>query len=141
MRDIWIPRHSCLWNTSIFTRYISMHTDTHTHTHIYIYSHLYLHKRKWIYIYIYIYIYVLIGWLVGFYGISTFVGYLTPKPFYANDQFYFKQFSLAWVHSLIVNTFQFQTIQFIQTVLTLLIQFSINAYFVYTQLNVKIFIY
>ena len=23
----------------------------------------------------------LIGWLVGFYGISTFVGYLTPNPF------------------------------------------------------------
>ena len=36
-------------------------------------------------------------------GISTFVGYLMPNPFYANDQFYFKQFSLAWVHSLIVK--------------------------------------
>ena len=23
----------------------------------------------------------LFGWLVGFYGISTFVGYLTPNPF------------------------------------------------------------
>ena len=23
----------------------------------------------------------LVGWLVGFYGISTFVGYLTPNPF------------------------------------------------------------
>ena len=23
----------------------------------------------------------LVGWLFGFYGISTFVGYLTPKPF------------------------------------------------------------
>ena len=23
----------------------------------------------------------LIGWFVGFYGISTFVGYLTPNPF------------------------------------------------------------
>ena len=36
----------------------------------------------------------LVGWLVGwwvgwldFYGISTFVGYLTPNPFYANSQF------------------------------------------------------
>ena len=47
----------------------------------------------------------LVGWLVGwvFYDISTFAGYLTPNPFYANDQFYFKQFSLAWVHSLIVK--------------------------------------
>ena len=24
---------------------------------------------------------ITIGWLVGFYGISTFVGYLTPNPF------------------------------------------------------------
>ena len=23
----------------------------------------------------------LVGWLVGFYGISTFVGYLMPNPF------------------------------------------------------------
>ena len=44
----------------------------------------------------------LVGWLVGFYGIST-IGYLTPNPFYANGQFYSKQFSLAWVHSLIVK--------------------------------------
>ena len=34
-------------------------------------------------------------WLFGFYGISTFVGCLTPNYFYANSQFYFKQFSLA----------------------------------------------
>ena len=43
----------------------------------------------------------LVGWLVGwfgFYGISTFVGYLTPNPFFfffTNKQFYFKQFCLA----------------------------------------------
>ena len=43
------------------------------------------------------------GWLFGFYVISTFVGYLTPNPFYASILFYFKQFSLAWVHSLIVK--------------------------------------
>ena len=34
-------------------------------------------------------------WFVGFYGISTFVGYLTPKPFNINKQFYLKQFTLA----------------------------------------------
>ena len=28
-----------------------------------------------------LYIIIIQGWLVGFYGISTFVGYLTPNPF------------------------------------------------------------
>ena len=35
--------------------------------------------------------------------------------------FYIKQFSLAWVHSLIVKAFLFQAIQFSQTVLIQLI--------------------
>ena len=60
------------------------------------------------------------GWLVGFYGISTFVGHLTP------NQFYFKQFRLAWVHSLIVKIFLIQVIQL-----------SISIDFIYTQLNFK----
>ena len=39
-----------------------------------------------------------IDWLVGFYGISTFVDYLMPNPFFfTNNQFYFKQFSLTGV--------------------------------------------
>ena len=57
----------------------------------------------------------LVGWLVGFYGISTFVGYLTPNPFLYKESvhfqtiqfsmsiqlncqkhFYFKPFSLVW---------------------------------------------
>ena len=37
---------------------------------------------------------LIVGWLFGFYGISTFVGYLTPNLFLCK-QFYFKQFSLA----------------------------------------------
>ena len=45
----------------------------------------------------------LVGWVVKFYGISTFVGYLTPNLFYVNNKFYLKQFSLAWVHNLIVK--------------------------------------
>ena len=36
--------------------------------------------------------------LFGFYGISTFVGYLMQ-----NKQFYFKQFSLAYKNSSISN--------------------------------------
>ena len=43
----------------------------------------------------------LFGWII--YGISTFVGYLTPYAFYANIQFYVKLFSLTWVYSLIVK--------------------------------------
>ena len=46
----------------------------------------------------------LVGWLVGFYGISTFVGYYRQIHFYVNNQFYLKQFSLEWVHSSIVKT-------------------------------------
>ena len=37
----------------------------------------------------------------GRYGISTIEGYLIH--FYTNNQFYFKQFSLAWLHSLIIK--------------------------------------
>ena len=33
---------------------------------------------------LYIYIYISLVWFVGFYGISTFVGYLTPNPFLCN---------------------------------------------------------
>ena len=45
---------------------------------------------------------LLVGWL-DFYCISTFVGYLMLSPFYVNSRLYFKQFSLAWVHSLIAK--------------------------------------
>ena len=61
--------------------------------------------------------------------------------FYTNNKFYYKKkFSLAWVHRL-SKTFLFQAIQFIQTVLIPVIQFSISIDFVYRQLNVKIVIY
>ena len=61
--------------------------------------------------------------------------------FYTNNQFYFKQLSLAYVHSLLIKTFLFQAIQFIQTVLIQPIQFSISIDFIYTQLNVKTVLY
>ena len=50
--------------------------------------------------------------MVWFYGISTIVGYLMPILSFTYKQFYFKQFRLAWVHSLNVKTFLFQAIQF-----------------------------
>ena len=50
--------------------------------------------------------------------------------FYANSQLYLKQFSLVWVHSLIVKIVVIQ-----------LIQFSISTDFIYTQLNVKTVLY
>ena len=34
-----------------------------------------------IYIYMFVCVHVCVGWLVGFYGISTFAGYLMPNPF------------------------------------------------------------
>ena len=67
---------------------------THTHTHTYIYCIIWQQIITKVY-------FVDVGWLFGFYGISTFVGYL--MSFYTNNQFYFKQFSLAWVHSLIIK--------------------------------------
>ena len=58
------------------------------------------------------------------------------KFIFIQKQFYFKQFSLAWVHSL-SKTSLFQAIQFTQTVLIQPIQFIISIDFVYTQLNVQ----
>ena len=60
-----------------------------------------------------------------------------PSLFNTNKQFYFKQSSLAKVHSLIVKIFLFQAILLSQTVLFQTIQFSINIAFVYRQLYVK----
>ena len=48
---------------------------------------------------------------------------------------------IVLLQSLIVKTFLFQAIQFIQTVLIHLIQFSISTDFVYTLLNVKTVLY
>ena len=69
-----------------------------------------------------------------FYGISTFVGYLTPIPFQRTQFIMSTQFNYQ-------KTFLFQAYQFIQSVLILLIQFSVSTDFVYTQLNVKEFLY
>ena len=52
---------------------------------------------------IYIYTCFSFIWFVGFYDISTFVGYLPTNPFYVNNRFYLKQFSLARVQGIIVK--------------------------------------
>ena len=53
-----------------------------------------------------------LGVWLAFYGISTFVGYFTPNLFYADNQFYFKQFSSAKVRRFDVNIVLFQAVQF-----------------------------
>ena len=70
--------------------------------------------------------YCLVGYL-GFMAYQSLQVIWRQIHFYANSKFYFKQFSLAWVHSLIVKTFLFQANQFSQTVVIQLIQFSINT--------------
>ena len=74
----------------------------------------------------------LVGLLVGFYGISTFVRYLMLNTLLFKYSVFFKQFNLAWVHNLIIKN-----ISKCQTVLMQPIQFSISIDFLYTQLNVK----
>ena len=64
--------------------------------------------------------------MFGFYGISTFVGYLMPNPFYTKTVlFQTIHFSISTVE--LPKTFLFQAIQFIQTVLIQTIQFSVST--------------
>ena len=63
----------------------SLHTHTHTH------------------IYIYIYIYKI--WLIGFYGISTIVGYLMPNPLYTYI-YILNIYNLVWLVFMGINHFR-----------------------------------
>ena len=75
----------------------------------------------------------LIGWLFGFYGISTFVGYLTPNPFL------YKQ---SVVFQIIQSSMNTQFIKNISISNYLVYSNSSNSVnFVYTQLNVKTILY
>ena len=60
-----------------------------------------------------LYIFIRYIWfgLVRFYGISTIEGYLIPSSFFIFKHFYFKPFSLVWLHSLYAKT-QFYFKQF-----------------------------
>ena len=72
-----------------------MYIYIHVINRLYISMYMYINTCACIYMNIYF------GLLVAYvYGISTFVGYLPPTPC---KLFYFKQFSLVLVHSLIVK--------------------------------------
>ena len=66
----------------------------------------------------------MVGWVLR--HINRCRLFKAKSIFYENSQFYFKQFSLAWVHSFIVKTFLFLTIQLIQTILIQLVLFTHN---------------
>ena len=86
----------------------------------------------------------LVGWFVGFYAISTFVGYLTPNPFLYRYSFLFKtiQFSIStqfncqkhfyfklFKQSYITIQFSVSTVLISKTVQFQIIQFSISTQF------------
>ena len=66
-------------------------------------------------------------WLFGFYGISTFVSYLTPKQIFM--QIVLFQVIQHSMSTFCQKHFNLKLFSFIQTVL---IQFTINTDFVYT---------
>ena len=72
----------------------------------------------------------ILSWLVGWVLWHINLWRLTPDPFLCK-----KQFSLVWVHSLIVKkTFLFQTIRFSQTVLIRFSQTVLTGYLDWTDL-------
>ena len=75
----------------------------------------------------------LVGWLVEFYGISTFVDYLTLNPFLCKLSVLFQTIQFSMNTQFNCQNISISNYSFIQTVLIQLIQFSISTYFVYTQ--------
>ena len=69
--------------------------------------------------------------LFGFYGISTFVGYLMTNTFYTKTVL-FLTIQLNVSTQFNCQNISFQAIPFSQTVLFKTIQFSISIFFVYT---------
>ena len=78
--------------------------------------------------------------LFRFSGTTNFVGYLTLNPFYTNMQFYFKQISLAWVFSLIVNI-SIPSYSVYSNNSNSVNSVKYKYSFVYTQLNIKTVLY
>ena len=80
----------------------------------------------------------LITWLVGFLWHINLCRLFNAKSiFFTNIQLCFKQWSSAWIYSLLSKKLLFQVIQLFQTILIQAIHFSKSIDFVYTQLNVK----
>ena len=81
-------------------------------------------------------------WLVGVYGISNFVGYLTPNPFLCKSSVLFQtiRFSMS-TQSNYQNHFYFKLFNLFKQFLIQLIQFSISTDFLCTQLNFKTVLY
>ena len=52
-----------------------------------------------------------VGWFVGFYGISTFVGYLTPNPFLCKYSVLFKTIQFSMSILIVKNIYISQTFQ------------------------------
>ena len=88
-------------------KYTEAHAHTYRHAHISfsiclsfslcISIYIHIHSQLYIYIYIYTRDYM-VGWLVGWN-----LRHISPcrlTHFYANNQFYFRQFSLAWILNL-----------------------------------------
>ena len=112
-----------LWHINhwrLFHAKSTIYIYIYIHTHIYIYTHTYTHTHIYIYVCVCVILFVLwhinhcrlfnvkppfniyfkyIGFgLVGYYGISTIVGYLMPNPLYTYETY---RIWLAWVLWLI----------------------------------------
>ena len=77
----------------------------------------------------------MIGWLfVWVYGISTVMLFNAKSIFYTINQFYFKQFSLAWVHRLSVKN-SFILSYLVEQFSLALVQFQCQKQFYFKQFS------
>ena len=86
-----------------YTKNILKPIYSHIHTHIQVHTHTYVYII-WTLIYV-------DGWFDGFYGISIFVGYLTPNPFLCKYSVLFKTIQFSINTQFNCQKHLFQTIQ------------------------------
>ena len=102
---------------SIIYKHIHMHALTYIYMHIHIYTHIYIYIYMYVWWHIYIYTYICVcvrfwvGWLVGWLVLwhINFYRLFNTISLKTNHQFYFKQFSLACVHSLMIKDISIAT--------------------------------